>query len=367
MRIVHVVLQVQTGGQERFILNLSRELARRGHEVSVISLTEGGDLRPDFAPIPVIDVPRSARGGIPGLYLRLYRALHALRPDVVHTHNPAPLIYAVPAARAARAQTVVHTKHGANASAYSKKSLALARASTRLLTAFVSVSETTGEAAGGPIGEHPRAAIRHVIPNGIPLQQFGADPTARGRARAELGIPFGRGRGRERGEICAGEGLPAPRSLDGAAPRRGDPARPRRRRGASAARSKRPSLAHVPPSHRAFVRLTGARRDVPDLFAAFDVFVLSSMSEGLPLVIPEAMASRLPIVATAVGGLPGIVPREVGRLVPHGDAGALTKAIAELTDSAPTRRTLGEAAYAYAHQRFSLAPMTTAYERLYRA
>ena len=64
---------------------------------------------------------------------------------------------------------------------------------------------------------------------------------------------------------------------------------------------------HVAPDDRPFVRLAGARRDVPDLLAAFDVFALSSTTEGLPLVIPEAMASRLPLVTTAVGGLPALI------------------------------------------------------------
>jgi len=111
--------------------------------------------------------------------------------------------------------------------------------------------------------------------------------------------------------------------------------------------------------------MTGVRADVPALFASFDVFALSSKTEGLPLVIPEAMASVLPIVATSVGGIPGIVPRSVGRLVPHGDERAMREALGELTGSRETRTALGQAAHAYAHARFSLDQMTTAYERLY--
>jgi glycosyltransferase involved in cell wall biosynthesis len=122
---------------------------------------------------------------------------------------------------------------------------------------------------------------------------------------------------------------------------------------------------HVAPDRRSFIHLTGARSDVPALLASFDVFALSSRTEGLPLVVPEAMASRLPVIATRVGGLPGIVPSTVGRLVEHGDERALRDAIAELVGSPDTRRTLGEAAYAYAHGRFSLARMTEDYLQLY--
>jgi glycosyltransferase involved in cell wall biosynthesis len=360
MRIVHVVLQIRMGGQERFILNLSRELVARGHDVSVVSMTAGGDLRGDFGAIPVRDVLQ--RGGSTlGLYARLARAFRDLRPDVVHTHNPPPLLYAVPAARASLVRRVVHTKHGANPF-YTTKTLALARVATRLLSAFVSVSEGTGDAAR--LRERPSSRIAHVIPNGVPLEQFGADPGARARIRAELGIP-------ERAAVVGSVGRLAvekdyPFLVQAMAPLLGADVRlvlvgEGDQRGAIEAAIE----TYVPPERRAFVRMTGSRSDVPALFASFDLFALSSKTEGLPLVIPEAMASRLPIVATAVGGLPSIVPREVGRLVPHGDVESLTAALAELVRSSETRLALGRAAHAYAHERFSLTQMTTRYEELY--
>jgi glycosyltransferase involved in cell wall biosynthesis len=363
MRIVHVVLQLRMGGQERFILNLSRELATRGHDVSVISLSRGerGDLRPDFGPIPVIDVTQG-RSAL-SLFTRLAHTLRGLAPDVVHTHNPSPLIYGAPAARAALVRRVVHTKHGANN--YSTTSLALARFATRTLTAFVSVSDGTAETAR--TRERPPAGIAHIIPNGVPLEQFGADPTARGRVRAELGIPGGAVVIGSVGRLVEEKDYPL--LVEAIAPLLGGGdagthlvlvGEGGHRSAIEAAVAK-----HVRSAARPFVHMTGARSDVASLFAALDLFVLSSRTEGLPLVVPEAMASSLPVVATAVGGLPGIVPPEVGRLVPHGDAVALRRAIEELARSPEKRRALGTAARAYAHERFSLARMTTAYERLY--
>src|SRR5438067_9708528 len=100
MRITHVVLSLDTGGQERLILSLSRALRDRGHDVSVVSLTAGGTLRGDFGDFRTIDVERRPRFD-PWLVARLARAIRELSPDVVHTHNAGPLIYAAPAARAA--------------------------------------------------------------------------------------------------------------------------------------------------------------------------------------------------------------------------------------------------------------------------
>lgn len=80
--------------------------------------------------------------------------------------------------------------------------------------------------------------------------------------------------------------------------------------------------------------LTGLRRDVPDLMAAFDVFVLTSLWEGLPRVLPQAMATGLPIVATAVDGNAEAVTDGVnGRLVPPGRPDRVAQAVLELLDS----------------------------------
>ncbi len=79
------------------------------------------------------------------------------------------------------------------------------------------------------------------------------------------------------------------------------------------------------------VVFAGARDDVPSLLKLMDVFVLSSLSEGSPNAVLEAMAAGLPVIATDVGGLPDIViDGESGILVPPGDSEALEKAIMEL-------------------------------------
>jgi glycosyltransferase involved in cell wall biosynthesis len=101
-----------------------------------------------------------------------------------------------------------------------------------------------------------------------------------------------------------------------------------------------------------------------------DVFSLTSISEGLPLVIPEAMACALPTVAVAVGGLPSVVPPEVGVLVSRRDpdraAVELTAAFGALCADVARRRAMGAAARELALRRYGIETMTDAYEALYR-
>jgi glycosyltransferase involved in cell wall biosynthesis len=114
------------------------------------------------------------------------------------------------------------------------------------------------------------------------------------------------------------------------------------------------------------LRLLGFRSDVPNLLVASDFFVLPSRMEGLPLSALEAMAQRLPVVTTRVGGIPEVVfDGEHGFLVPPEDAPALSLAVGRLAREPELRRSLGEAAYARARDVFSFEHMTHKYDELY--
>jgi glycosyltransferase involved in cell wall biosynthesis len=93
------------------------------------------------------------------------------------------------------------------------------------------------------------------------------------------------------------------------------------------------------------LHLLGLRPDVPDLLSAADVFVMPSLSEGLPMALLEAIFSRTPVVASAVGAIPDVLEHgEGGKLVPPGESEALAAAIDELvTDSAAAARMAAQA------------------------
>jgi sugar transferase (PEP-CTERM/EpsH1 system associated) len=114
------------------------------------------------------------------------------------------------------------------------------------------------------------------------------------------------------------------------------------------------------------VTFTGARNDTPDLLRGFDVFVLPSVNEGISNTILEAMASGLPVVASAVGGNPELVAEGVtGSLYDAGDPGALEQALLPYLTDAVLRETHGAAGRVRVVQNFSLDSMVTRYVALY--
>ena len=350
------------GGGERVALDLAVGQRDAGAEVAVVSLEEPADgpLAADYEAqgIEIVRVHKKAGGVDLTLVPRLARVFRRWRADVVHTHNPPPLIYGAPASKIARARCV-HTKHGANAMP-SRRRL-LSRAAGRFVDAFVCVSEMTAATARGQ-REVPEDRIV-TIENGIDLSRFAPSAETRQAVRAELGIPphaFVVGTvGRIVAEknqallveavapdlsgtlqlVIAGDGPLLP-SLRAMVEQLGERAR--------------------------YVHLLGARRDVPRLYTAFDTFALSSDSEGLPLVIVEAMAAGLPVISTDVGGIAAVVvDGETGLLLPRGDAHALASKIATLAAAPTVGVRFGEEGRGRALARYSRQRMVDDYFAVY--
>ncbi|WP_166830302.1 glycosyltransferase [Thalassoroseus pseudoceratinae] len=114
------------------------------------------------------------------------------------------------------------------------------------------------------------------------------------------------------------------------------------------------------------VRALGTRTDVARLLSAADVFLLSSISEGIPLTIIEAMAARIPVVSTDVGGVGEMVTHGVtGLLAPPKSPEAIAEQILTVSSDASLRDTLIENARAKAYETFSLEGMLNAYRSQY--
>jgi glycosyltransferase involved in cell wall biosynthesis len=114
------------------------------------------------------------------------------------------------------------------------------------------------------------------------------------------------------------------------------------------------------------VRFLGARNDVPRLLQAADLFLLSSVSEGIPLTLVEAMLARIPVVATRVGGVPEVIEHEVsGLLAEPGDAAGLAQCVDWLLRDKGCADRLVKFGYDRARRQFSQEQMLAAYHRTY--
>ncbi len=358
LSIVHVLSSFGVGGQERVALDLAIGQRARGHRVSVLSLAPppDGAMAEEFeaAGVEVGRVPK--RGGLdPTLVPRLAWALRERAADVVHTHNPLPLIYGAPAARMVGA-AAIHTKHGKNPGGRGQR--LLRRGAAQLAHAFVAVSDTTTVQARAQ-RDAPLSRL-HTIPNGIRLDRYAPDAEARAAVRVELGL----GDAWVVGTVGRLDAFKNQALLVRAMA----PLLSSRVRlvivGEGDARAEVEAAIAALPDPR-WVVMTGRRMDVPRIVHAFDVFTLSSKSEGLPLVVPEAMAAGLPIVATSVGGLPSVVDDGVtGLLVPVEEA-AMSAALARLAGDHELARTMGVKGREVALARYSHDRMVDAYLALY--
>lgn len=356
--IAHVLGSFGVGGGERVALDLATGQLAAGHRSLAVSLADG-PLRASFEAngVATLVTPKRPAGLDPSLLFRLGVSLGRHKPHIVHTHNPLPLIYATLPARVLGVP-VIHTKHGLNPER--RRAIWLRRRAAALVHSFVAVSATTGRQARER-NECAPEKLR-VIRNGISLAEFLPDPERRREVRSELGASpqtillgtVGRCHPDKNQRLL----------LRAAAPLLSDTVRlVVVGDGPVLHELRREAVASGAAAH---VQFLGSRMDVPRLLAGFDVFAISSRTEGLPLVVAEAMAASLPVVATAVGGLPEVVlDRETGYLVPPGDEQALRTALAALIGDTGLRHRFGSHGRKVALRDFSVERMLDEYMAAY--
>jgi glycosyltransferase involved in cell wall biosynthesis len=338
MVIGHVLSSFALGGQERVAGDLARLQRAAGHRVLAISLAPGpeGPVAATFQAAGALTCTVAKGSGVdPSLPLRLAAHLRRHAVTVVHTHNPHALIYGAPAACLAGA-VAIHSKHGMNPDA--PRRLWLRRVAASLVDAYVAVTPTVASQA---LEQRDCLPSRlHVIPNGIDTVRFAPDLDKRRMMREHLGIPA-------EAWVVVTVGRLAPEKdqallVDAMAPLLGAG-----RRliivGDGAERAALRSRVAALPEGR-YVHMLGERDDVESILAGCDAFALTSRTEGLPLVLLEAMATGLPVLSTAVGGIPDLIERGVtGFLSPAGDCRALAVGLASLSADPALSRCVGEA------------------------
>jgi glycosyltransferase involved in cell wall biosynthesis len=359
--IAHVVVSLEMGGAERMVVDLARAQTSRGHRVMVYALNKATNptLRGLLteAGVPVEELARGS--GIDVRVLaRLALAFRSQRPHVVHTHNEPPLIYATSAARLVGAPAV-HTSHGPHK--LSRGADLLVRGAARLTQRYVAVTGALVEKLSGS-GEVPPAKLR-VIENGVNTDSFRPTAAERTTVRAELGIP-------PSAFVIGTVGRLAPEKNYGFLIRAAEPLLAKGAHllfvGDGVERTRLEQQAAESPN-RAAIHFAGSQPDVRRFHAAMDVFSLTSTMEGLPIALLEAMASGLPVVASAIGGIPLVVEDGVtGLLIPSGEPEAFSTALGRVDRERPQAAAFGAAGRDRVVARYGLARMVDQYLDLYQ-
>jgi len=355
LSIQMIVPSLPRAGMEVVVTNLTLRLVELGHRVAVTCLETDGPLAEtlrarsvDVDVVPAPGVSSNFRAPLLEAHLR------SSRPDVVHSHSGVWL-KAAHAARRVGVPRVVHTAHGLLSPEpwFAPK---LMWAAARYTDTIVAVSRPLSEYLRRHCG---RARSRVcVIPNGVDTKRFAPSPAPAQPPRGEFRLghvarlepvknqrlliqAFSIVAAAEPGAVLmiAGDG-PLRGELQGQAARLGLGER---------------------------VRFAGEVKDIPTWLRHLDAFVLSSDAEGTPMSILEALSSGVPVVSTAVGGIPDSLDQgRAGSLVPAGDATALASALLTLMRDTNQRAKLASRGRAWVQAEYSEDSMVKRYEALYR-
>ena len=360
LHVVHVVLSLDVGGLERNVVNQVREGQKLGQRVSVVCLERPGTLAEQVRALGGKVVSLDKRAGLrPGLVLRMRRVLAALRPDVVHTHQLATLLYGGMAARTLGVPVVLHTEHGREPYATRRKTRILGRLAGCFADRFYCLTQDMASAvrAAGVAGDRVR-----LIQNGIDISKFTETVYDTAALRQSLSIPLdapligtvGRLSEVKRQDvlICAFARV-RDRYPDARLILVGDG----------------PLLEELRALANGIgigdaVHFVGYQPHSAPYLQAMDIFALTSRSEGMPQAVLEASVMGLPVVASRVGGLPEVINDGVtGILFEPGDDQGIATALCDLIADPQRRRELGAAAKARVQVNFSVTRMAGEYQR----
>jgi sugar transferase (PEP-CTERM/EpsH1 system associated) len=367
--IVHIVHRFDTGGMENGMVNLFNALPAARYRHTVVALTDYTDFRRRIVAQPVAfhALHRPPGHGLAWMR-RLRTLLRALKPDLVHTRNLAALEAQFVAA-AAGVRATVHGEHGRDVfDLYGRnwKYNLLRRAARPFVSNYIAVSRDLEGWLRQTVGVPARRL--HQIYNGVDSVRFHPRAGARagdlppGFAGPEAVI-FG-----SVGRMAEVKDYPTLVRAFVQMLRR-QPERAERARlvivGDGVARADCQRLL----DESGFAQqawLPGERNDIPELMRAFDVFVLPSKNEGISNTILEALASGLPVVATAVGGNVELVETGVnGTRVEAGDAAGMAQALLGYLDAPARIAEEGARARREAERRYSIPAMAEAYAAVY--
>ncbi len=353
MRIAELINTLEIGGAERMMVDLACGLRERGHYVCAICLRGSGPLAGalEKAGVEVMALQKGS-GFRPWTGVKLARYLRQKQIDIVHTHNPLVHHYGLIGARLGGAPVTINTMHGpGNLQGFGRTQL-IFEASCLLSDQVVACCRAVDRHLKRVTLIPGRKSV--VIANGIPLDSYTAlerKPATDAFVFGAVGrlVPVKDHRTLLRAFAVVHQGNPACRlELLGDGPLRAE----------LEAEARSLEIADA-------VRFHGASLKVSEFLSRIHVFVMSSLSEGLPLTVLEAMAAGLPVVGTSVGAIPELVEgADCGWVAPPNSPGKF----AEAMRAALGHLQLGEVGLRgrrYAQENYSVAKMVAGYEKLF--
>jgi len=366
--VFQVVPAFLAGGAERLVVHLAQALDRDRYQPICIAYDPptGSHYEASLqnAGISLIFLNKRRPLDIRVL-MRLHRLFRQYRPRIVHMHISG-INYTYPLLLIHRPPVQIYTIHNV-----AEKDLHYRREGR--LIQHLAFRYRWGRVVPVAISEVVRESFQKyygypdlpVIPNGIPVESYAPDATRRARWRQREGFPV------DAVLIVAVAGLRPQKNLAllirafaqlelscplhlllvGSGEQEG---------------MLRQLVEQLGLNGR--VHFLGVRADIADVLNACDLFALASRWEGTPMAIMEAMASGLPVVSTAVGGVPELVQHGYsGLLVPPDEESALRDALQQLLDDAALRHQMGLQALDYAKAHFDIRHTARQYEALYAA
>ena len=363
--IVHVVHGFSVGGLENGLVNLVNRMPRERWRHAIVSLTHVSARFAERVQNPDVKFVELDKrpGHLVRDYPRLYRLFRQLKPAIVHTRNFAALEAAVPA-WAAGVPVRIHGEHGWNVNDLDgrrRRYQMVRRLYRPFVSRYVALSHHLEDYLEHKVGV-PARRVSHIY-NGVDTERFRPADT---RAPIE-GCPF-----RHPEDFIVGwvgrmdpvKGLS--HLLTALARTTGS----RLRLVLVGDGPERAKVQGLIAAHNLADRvwLAGEHADIAQLMRGFDCFTLPSLGEGISNTILEAMASRLPVVASHVGGNGELIESGMtGTLVPPSDPDSLAEALLAYFRDRATARRHGKAARRVAEERFSLSRMVSDYCSLYES
>jgi glycosyltransferase involved in cell wall biosynthesis len=362
-RLMLITHDLAIGGLQQVIVNICRTIDREYFDVSVLCLRELGPFTPEIEKlgIKVFCIPQKKTGVDYLSFLKVAEILRKQQIEIIHTHNTQPFIDGVIGGLLSGVKTMIHTDHARDFP--DKKRYMFAEwLMSHFVYKVVGVSEHTSQNLINYERISPGKIV--TIYNGIDGSKYDIF-VDKNKKRAELGI-HGNGP-----IIGLGVRLTNQKGLTFLL--KAMPELIKRFPGITLIIAGEGPLENDLKNEASALGITdnvmfiGPRLDMPELLQLFDLYVLPSLWEGLPMVLLEAMAAKCPIVATNVGGNASAITNGInGSLVKPEDPKALSDEIVRVLSSPDILEKYRLNGVNTFHNNFAARVMTGRYEKLYK-